>query len=316
MTNASNSSRNDVPILRRCREWAAHFMMRTRGLFSDSDFSQLFVEIEEYRAKLAAYAATDLAAARVLEIGFGPRPNRLIALISMGIDARGVDIDQPVLQGSMREILSVYRRNGSQRALKSFVRHFLFDWHERGQLSAALARRGHALRIDPSRFIVESAASSRLDALFEPRSLDFIFAEDVFEHVPPDDLRSTLAKMHHWLRPGGLALVRPAIFTGISGGHLVDWYPHTLDADIARESEPWEHLRRNRIVANTYLNKLRLHEYRALFLRKFDILEETAREPGLGRKFLTPAVRQELAAYTEEELLTNEVLFVLRPRII
>jgi hypothetical protein len=95
---------------------------------------------------------------------------------------------------------------------------------------------------------------------------------------------------------------------------LVEWYPHTLDQAIDRRSEPWEHLRRKRFIANTYLNRLRLRQYHTLLQADFCILEQVASNPGLGNRFLTPDVRAELREYSEEELLSNEVLFVLRPR--
>ena len=102
------------------------------------------------------------------------------------------------------------------------------------------------------------------------------------------------------------------VFTGICGGHHLEWYEHTLDRDDARETEPWEHLRRDRLPANSYLNRLQRRDYRALFAAHFDILEETEKRPGLGKRFMTPEVRAELAAYPDEELYSNAVMFVLR----
>ena len=40
--------------------------------------------------------------------------------------------------------------------------------------------------------------------------------------------------------------------------------------------------------------------------------EETPLMPELGRRYLTPDLRRELASYTEEELFSNKVRFVLR----
>ena len=104
MNGASNSSRSDVPIAQRCAEWLSHFSMRVQGLFSPSDFGSLFANFDEYREKLTRYSGTPLERCRILEIGFGQRPNRLIAMTSMGLDIRGVDIDQPMLSGSLQEI--------------------------------------------------------------------------------------------------------------------------------------------------------------------------------------------------------------------
>ncbi len=75
----------------------------------------------------------------------------------------------------------------------------------------------------------------------------------------------------------------------------------------------WEHLRKKRHAANTYLNGMSLAGYRALFSRYFQILEETVAIPGLGAQFMTPAIREELKDYADEELFSNGVIFVLRP---
>ena len=116
------------------------------------------------------------------------------------------------------------------------------------------------------------------------------------------------------MSPDGVAYVKPMVFTGICGGHHIEWYPHTFNQPIERLTEPWEHLRRNRHPANTHLNKLTLANYRALFSKHFEILEETCATPNLGSQFMTPEIRRELAHYADEELFSNGVVFILRPR--
>jgi Methyltransferase domain len=74
----------------------------------------------------------------VLEIGFGARPYRLFALHAFGVDALGVDLDQPVLRS--RDVMAAFRVNGLERAAKSAIRYFLFDLAENGQLAQFLAR--------------------------------------------------------------------------------------------------------------------------------------------------------------------------------
>lgn len=310
----SNSSIQGVPFRHRLHEWSAQFMMRCRGLLSTPDFAWLQANIDEYRSHLGKYANKPLEQADILEIGFGARPIRMIALSSMGYSVRGVDIDQPILNGSPSEFVAVLRRNGYQRLLKSMVRHYLFDWQDRSALSRWLAGAGHKYRIDTERFIVGSVVAPELLAVLPRSSQDFIFAEDAFEHIPPEDLRTALARMHDWLRPDGIVFVRFTLFTGITGGHLVEWYPHLVDQDMPRTTAPWEHLRANRVVADTYLNKLRLHEYRSMISERFDTLAQGVSNPGLGRTRLSAEIRAELSQYSEEELLSNEVFFVLSPR--
>jgi hypothetical protein len=73
-------------------------------------------------------------------------------------------------------------------------------------------------------------------------------------------------------------------------------------------------LRDDSFPANTYLNRLTLADFRQKFRMHFDILEERTMLPDLGREFLTDEVRRELASYPDEELFSNNVLFVLRKR--
>ena len=158
MGAVSNSSRTDVPITQRMKEWAAHFRMRVQGFSTPPTFDELFTDLDQYETILDRHTGRRLADCEILEIGFGARPNRLVATISMGLNARGIDIDQPMLRGTLAEFTSIYRRNGPQRAVKTLVRHFLFDWHERRALSDALKRRGHRYRKDTARVIVARVA--------------------------------------------------------------------------------------------------------------------------------------------------------------
>ena len=264
-------------------------------------------QVESYRAIYEQHTGRPFTSARAFEIGYGAQPFRLIALASMGLDARGIDLDLPLLGFSPARIAAIGRRNGAERAFKSAVRSLLFDRRDRREFKSALARRGYALKIDPAAFLTGDAV--RAD--FGP--VDFIYSEDVFEHIPATELEQLVARMAAALRPGGLALITPNVWTGITGGHLPEWYWDDEHDTSSRRSEPWEHLRRARFQANTSLNRLARADYRTLFERHFRIVSETALYGDLGRRRLTPEVRQELAAWSEEELFSNAVQFVLLP---
>lgn len=177
-------------------------------------------------------------------------------------------------------------------------------------LGATLERRGYRLTIDPARFLVGDAASYD----YGKELIDLVYSEDVFEHIPPDGLEKLVPRIASQLSPRGIALITPNIFTGITGGHLIEWYPHKVKQEIARKSEPWEHLRKRRYTADTYLNRLPRSAYRELFGRYFEILEEKVMEPELGRCWLTPEAKAELADWEDEELFSNRVRFVLRSK--
>ena len=231
-------------------------------------------------------------------------------LVALGCDAKGIDLDAPVLTGSVHEVLETLRCNGLERALKTAVRVHI-EWRA---FDRALVRDvGHAPLRDGSRLLVGDAADSsqwrRIGS-----GWDFIYSEDVFEHIREGDLLRTVALMAENLNSDGIAVISPMIFTGISGGHLPEWYPHMVERDVVRRSAPWEHLREDRFRASSYLNRLPRRAWRELFATWFEILEETPLMPELGRRYLTPEAKAALAAYTEEELFSNKVRFVLRTR--
>jgi hypothetical protein len=195
--------------------------------------------------------------------------------------------------------------------LKSLVRRTLFDRRLWAGFEAELGRRGFALRMPADRFLVSDAALSPI----EPASLDLVYSEDVFEHIALSSLKALLPRLATWLKPGGLALIRPNVFTGITGGHLVEWNRRSFAVGAGeRGSDAWDHLRQQQFSANTHLNRLTRADYRALFRAHFEILDEQVKLPDLGREFLTPGVARELADYPEEELFSNQVLFTLRPK--
>jgi hypothetical protein len=238
-------------------------------------------------------------------------PYRLIALRAMGVDVRGVDAEVPIVRGSRSEFRSVYRAGGAQRAARSFVRHTFLDRGQRHAFYDALAERG----LEPPPVDDRLQVADAGDLALEPGQFDLVYSEDVFEHISRDGLERLTERMAGWLRPGGIAAIRPNVFTGIIGGHLIEWSLESFELDSpARRSEPWDHLRERRFRPNTYVNELTRADYRALFSRHFEILEERVKVPDLGREYLTPEVRRELSGYSEEELFSNQVLFVLRPR--
>lgn len=277
----------------------------------DIDFDWLFADLREYAELLDRYSGLSLSEARLLEIGYGARPYRMLALQSMEIDVRGIDAEQPVLNGSLSEFQAIGRKNGFERLLKTLVRHALFDRRERAAFEVALSQRGLSLYFDESRFLVADAAA--VD--YGKDRFDLVISEDVFEHIERRSLQGLVAGLAIALRPDGLALIRPNVFTGITGGHLVEWNRRavSLNPRRRRKSEPWEHLRQKRFRPNTSLNELTRADYRSLFRKHFEILDERVKYPRLGLEFLTPETAPDLRAWPEEELFSNQVLFVLRP---
>lgn len=269
----------------------------------------LLEDIDEYDALLHEHAGLGLRGAKVFEIGYGARPYRQMALQSMGVEVEGVDAEQPVLRGTPAELRAAWRVNGPERALKSLLRRVAFDPRERAAFRRLLRARGLTPRLDPARLRVSDAAEVELAA----SSLDLVFSEEVFQSVEMSSLERIVPAMAAWLRPGGLALIRPNVFTGITGCLLQEWSRWSVaHPPRDRRSEPWEHLRDDRYPPNTHANRLTRAGYRELFAPHFELLEERVKDPGLGREYYTPEVAAALAGWPEEELFSNCTLFVLR----
>lgn len=307
----SSSSPGAVALHAKARENWALFRSYLRGHPKAGDVATVLTDIDEYELIIAEYGTVPLKQARVLEIGFGARPYRMMALLRKDVDVTGIDLDVPVLYGTLGEYRRMLSRNGLERTMKSALRRILFDRQQLRELDLRIGDRRPTAKNDRDHFIVGDAADLELG----PGTLDLIISEDVFEHIEPGALGELLQRMSSWMTPTGLVFVRPNVYTGITGGHLVEWSSATLaDSRRPRRSEPWDHLRRRRFQPNSYLNQLRLRDYRKLFSQYFEIVEERVKSPNLGQQYLTNSVRADLQDYTEEELLANQVLFVLRRR--
>ncbi len=308
------SANRGLSLIAKLREWHDLAPIRIGPGTDRSPLRQVVRELELYSNIMVANGGKPLPEAKALEVGFGARPLKMWALHSMGVDAWGVDMDVPVLRGSLAEVWRAWRRNGAERALKSWIRSWLYDPFERARLASALAERGYTkLRIDPTRLVIGDVGATDVQERLGVGQYDLVFSEDVFEHVPKETLQAFLPILRRMLAPDGVILLRVEVYTGISGGHIVEWYA-PVTTERRRRTEPWEHLRRRRVEANTYLNKLWLKDYRALFSEWFEIVEERVLDPDQGRAFYTPEVARELAHIPEEELFSNKVLFTLRPR--
>ena len=307
----SASSLKEVSLSEKLREGIGLAAMHVRGR-RRIDCASLDACIAEYESVLSRHGRRRLRECDVLEIGFGSRPHRLVWLFNSGVRVWGVDLDRPLLRASPKSLLNVLRQNGAERALKSTVRYCISDAHQWRELASEFARRGRNFRIPEERLTIADASSA---TFWEKRQkYDFIYSEDVFEHIPLEALRRLVPRMADALRPNGLALIRPMVFTGICGGHHLEWYPHTFKENLNRRTEPWEHLRRNRFPANTFLNRLRRSDYVELFAEHFRIIEEKVMMPALGTEFMTGQIRSELRSYRDDELFSNSVLFILEPK--
>jgi hypothetical protein len=271
-------------------------------------------DIDEYQAILQQYDDThegELTKHRVLEIGYGARPWRLFTLLSVGVDIIGIDLEQPTYGFNILRLLKVLRKNGFERFMKSSVRGLLFDRQDLRLLEGELRQRGKPLIICDKRLLVGNASDQHH---FAPNSFTFIYSEDVFEHIPTSLLPDIVENMYCWMIPQAIALIRPHIFTGISGGHDPDYYQDRVQLKKVDPNRAWAHLWDSHYVVNTYLNRMRLSDYVALFEKRFEILAIKQKFDRLGLDYIDHIRKKVPSTFTEDELLTDEVLFILKSR--
>lgn len=275
-------------------------------------YEGLYAQANALTRKYAGKALTDC---RVLEIGYGTRPLRMLWLAHHGVDVHGVDLDFPLLRFSSGRLLAMAKTNGIERALKSAVRYAVVDRRQYQAMRDTLVERA-VLKPDvpfwgnfPSRLTVQNAADPAFWA--DAGKFDFIYSVDVFEHIPRPQVEAIAKALPNALAPNGVALIRPDLFTGISGSHRPEWYKERLGETFTRKAAPWDHLRQNRYPANSYLNGMRLSEYDEIFATHLTIAERNPIDYGLGREYLTPEVRAELEDYSEDELLINNIDYIL-----
>jgi 2-polyprenyl-3-methyl-5-hydroxy-6-metoxy-1,4-benzoquinol methylase len=311
----SNSQLSEVtPLERIAYLWRLLTINFERRHLVRDIFEACADDLDFYQKAFAAETGRDLQDARILEVGYGQRPFRLIMLHSVGYDVRGVDLDRPLLSLNPMAVASVMRTNGALRATKSLVRCIAFDRSHYQAFDAFIRERyGKTLSIAPETMLVGNAASPDIWARAGER-LDFVYSDNVVEHIPREQLASVLAQMAESLSDRGLAVIAPMVYTGIAGGHDLGWGPHEVDVDGLERGPAWGHLTGESRPADTYLNKMTLRDYRELFGERFDIVREQHSLADIGRRYLTAERRQLLRDFSEEELFSNHIRFVLRKK--
>ncbi len=215
----------------------------------------------------------------------------------------GIDAEVTDPQVHLRKYLHIARRNGIERALRTWF----WDYRYARPYYLALARNvPFALRFDG--IDLRAMDATALD--FPDNTFDLVVSHEVFEHLP--DVPGTLESLARVLKPGGRTYIYIHNYTSLSGGHHIAWkYPDTEPSAIV---PPWDHLRENRHSdIPSWINRLRECEYRGMFESLFDILDWIPLKEE-GRALLTPPLREELAQFSEQELLTKGFVIVAKPK--
>jgi SAM-dependent methyltransferase len=230
----------------------------------------------------------------------------LVHMVYFARDNRVVGIDLDVIARGFNPFpyAEMLRFNGTRRTLKTLVRKLVgIDRRYVKQIKRQLNLES-----------LPKLKIQRMDACgmtFPDESFDFVHSRSVFHHLPsPEAALNHVARI---LRPGGIAYLSFHLFTSENG---------SLDPRIFTEKRAgvrlWPHLRlspQKQVTSNAFVNKLRLADWQGLFNRRMPeaeyILNRNSR-PNAEQDAEALKNNGELAEYTMEELLTDEVIVLWR----
>lgn len=266
-----------------------------------SDVSDTIDYCRQAEVLLQASMKRPIQGCRALEIGPGQWFSQIL-YFAQKCAVEAIDLDVLPLGFDPSGYWRMYRDNGMRRVVKTLGRKLLGvdrKYFEEYRRQLGVQR-------------LPSMSVTRMDATkttFAPATFDFVYSFNVFEHIP--DPAAVLRECVRIVKPGGCIFTDLHLYTSDTGCHD----PRIVSGD--RQGLPfWPHLRPQHAHlwrAGTYLNKLRLSQWREIFesvlpgtsltYRRDDNLAEQA--AGLKRG-------GELAEYTEEELLTHWIIAIWR----
>ena len=282
---------------------ALYVSMMRYGLAHNRDFAR---EHYAFFARMCEHLRghiRDLDGLRVLDVGCGKACWLTLLLHSSGAHATGIDTEVVDAAGGWRKYVQILRRNGPERALRTWVWEMLYARPYYRELARVASF--------PLRFDGVDARNMSVTTLdFADATFDLAVSHEVFEHI--DDVPAALAELRRVLKPDAVTYIYIHNYASLSGGHHIAWkYPDTEPSD---EVPPWDHLRGNRFPEiPSWINRLRERDYRAAFDAHFDVLEWFPLAPE-GEALLTPEIRAELSDYSEDELLTKGFVVIARPK--
>jgi SAM-dependent methyltransferase len=242
---------------------------------------------------------------KVLEVGPGQCPQRLRCL-SLRNEVVGIDTDV-IPQGlQVGEYLRMLRGSPLIRSLKTCGRKLL---GRDARADAVLAEKLGVRRFAPLPVLRMSAT----EMSFPSDSFDFVCSFSVFEHI--DHPEAALREVERVMRPGGVAYISTHLYTSHSGQHD----PKIFAQGGRLEGPLWPHLRpehQHTVCPSTYLNRVSLKQWRVLFGRTMPgaaFVHEW--QEGLGDQLASLRDRGELAAYSDEELTTVNLVAIWKKPI-
>jgi SAM-dependent methyltransferase len=260
--------------------------------------SALLHQASDANTKISQLLGTPVVGCDMLEIGPGQQLVQL-AYFARNNEVVGIDLDLIVQSLTFKSCMKMAATNGWLRTCKTVGRKLArIDARMRAELLSQL----DLSEIPELR--VQQMDAARME--FPKNRFDVVFSRAVFEHLP--DPRAVLSEVKRVLKPGGVMFIVLHLYTSDSGCH---------DARIFagdRRSVPfWSHLRaehQHTVRPNSYLNKLRLAEWRQVFestLPGSQVVALCDAQDVERQELRKLRSLGELPTYSDEELLTVTV---------
>lgn len=237
---------------------------------------------------------------RILELGPGQGMQRAV-YFGQKNEVIGLDLDVIRASYSLGDYLWMARKNGVGRMMKTLG----YQWIKKPPIEAAWKKILGTKQLKYPRVVYGDICK----APPEVGEIDLAVSWSVFEHL--SDPRAAMKNLIDHLRPGGGIFTSIHLYTSISGHHDIRAFSGGLDT-----LPLWGHLRpalASQIVPSAYLNQWRLADWRCLFGEMtpgYSEILETADIPQVYGPKLAGALREELKAYTDEELLCLNALYI------
>ncbi|MCP4633003.1 MAG: class I SAM-dependent methyltransferase [candidate division Zixibacteria bacterium] len=252
-----------------------------------------YTGFKEINKKVLEQFGIELKGIKILEIGCGQLYPHVL-LFGKENDITGIDLDIILTKWSPLLMIKILFNSGIRRFGKSVIRKALFDKKYYRTLEK---RSGMKQDISPKILALSADKTG-----FNDNEFDFITSYNVFEHV--DNTENVVMEMKRILKPGGIFALVINIFTSLSGGHNCF---NLLETEGTQDRiPPWDHLRNRHFPPESYLNKLRITDYKRIFEDHFKELYYSEEEEQRNRRYLTDEVLEELPDYSVHELLVNE----------
>ncbi|MBN1800096.1 MAG: class I SAM-dependent methyltransferase [Candidatus Lokiarchaeota archaeon] len=262
-------------------------MFKSQFKFSRYHANTAFYRYKNIKKKIFEEFKFDLTDKKILDIGCGQR-YQYTYLFSKNNNVVGIDLDVILVKHDVRTCISIISKNGINRFLKTLFRALFLDRTYYKELErVAKTKKPREIKV----FQMNAE-----EIKFHDNTFDFVLSILSFEHFKNVD--KCVAEIKRVLKKGGKFYISIDLFSKMRGGHEIN------------PSRPWNHLLDKNFKSDVFLNKLRLDDYKKIFLSHFQNVKFICSENPIARQLLTTEIKQELSDYTEMELVMNPLIVI------